>query len=136
MLPQQPTCQHFWPTSPCRGNTNLTLTPFFMSGIANIHPFLLKVPEVHTTWFHPVWYRIFQKLCLLVQILWYCRFCVNPTYIKCYTGAIFEFCHFTEVLLTVQYSAYSQTHNTTQLHTTTKMELCRPTLQRCFPLSL
>jgi hypothetical protein len=32
-------CRHFWPTSPCRGNTKLIMTQYFLSGIADIHPY-------------------------------------------------------------------------------------------------
>ncbi len=31
-------CWHIWPTCPCRGDTKLILTHFFVSVIANIHP--------------------------------------------------------------------------------------------------
>ena len=42
-------------------------------------------------------------------------FVSTPTYKKCYAGTIFEFCCFTEDLLTVQHSACEPTtqHNTT-----------------------
>ncbi len=61
-------------------------------------------------------------------------FVLIPTYKKCYAGAIFEFCSFLEVLITLQYSASEPTsqHNNTRQQKRNTL----PTLQRlCPPLS-
>ncbi len=39
---------HIWPKCPCRGDTKLIQHSIFVSGIADIDPILLRVPEVHT----------------------------------------------------------------------------------------
>jgi hypothetical protein len=41
-------CWHIWPKCPCRGDKKLIRHSIFVSGIADILSFLLRVPEVHT----------------------------------------------------------------------------------------
>ena len=41
-------CRHIWPKCPCHGDTKLIRHSIFVSGIADIHLFLLRVPEVHS----------------------------------------------------------------------------------------
>ncbi len=88
----------------------------------------------HPTWFHPMWYREYQNYFYPVHILRSRRFISIPTYKMHPAGAIFEFAISQKYFLHYEFSARKPTTHNTH-NRTTKMDHCRPTLQRLCPLS-